>query len=59
MALVLDVPRQADVTALSYCQLLVLEGRDFKALLRHSPAIKHQIDPAAAARAEINEGVAE
>jgi len=59
MALVLDVPRQADVTALSYCQLLVLEARDFNALLRHSPAIKHQIDQAAAARAEINEGVAE
>jgi len=59
MALVLDVPRQADVTALSYCQLLVLEGRDFNALLRHSPAIKHQIDQAAASRAEINEGVAE
>jgi Na+:H+ antiporter len=59
MALVLDVPRQANVTALSYCQLLVLESRDFHALLRHSPGIKHQIDQAASARAQMNEAVRE
>ena len=55
MALVLDQPRQADVIALSYCQLLVLERRDFQALVRSHRAIRTQIDRAVADRARMNE----
>jgi CPA1 family monovalent cation:H+ antiporter len=58
MALVLHVPRQADVTAVSYCQLLVLERRDLRTLFRRHPAIKQQIDRVALARARMNEAAA-
>ena len=58
MALVLHVPRQATVTALTYCQLLVLGGRDLRALLRQNPTIKRQIDETASARARMNEEAA-
>jgi monovalent cation:H+ antiporter, CPA1 family len=54
MALLHDQVRQADVNALSYCHLLVLDRADFDALLRHSPAIRQQIDRAAAERDSIN-----
>jgi CPA1 family monovalent cation:H+ antiporter len=54
MALLRDQTRQADVNALSYCQLLVLDRKDFDALLRHSPAIRQLIDRAAAERDSIN-----
>lgn len=55
MALVLDQPRGADVTARSYCQLLVLERRDFQALVRTHKAIRVQIDRAVADRARMND----
>jgi len=55
MALVLDQPRQADVIALSYCQLLVLERRDFQGLVRSHRAIRTQIERAVADRARMNE----
>ncbi len=55
MALVLDQPRQADVVALSYCQLLVLERRDFQGLVRSHRAIRTQIERAVADRARMNE----
>ena len=55
MALVLDQPRQADVTARSYCQLLVLEARDFQALIRGHRDIREQIDRAVADRTRMNE----
>lgn len=55
MALVLNQPRQADVTALSYCLLLVLEGRDFQILLRSNRQIRELIDREAAARSRMNE----
>jgi CRP-like cAMP-binding protein len=58
MALVLHVRRQANVTALTYCQLLVLGGRDLRALLRHNPRIKRHIDETASARARLNEQAA-
>jgi monovalent cation:H+ antiporter, CPA1 family len=54
MALLRDQARRADVNALSYCQLLVLDRVDFYALLRHSAAIRQQIDRAAAERDSIN-----
>jgi len=55
MALLLDQPRRADVTALSYCHLLVLERDAFQTLLRGSKAIKAHIDRVAAARSKMNE----
>jgi CPA1 family monovalent cation:H+ antiporter len=54
MALVHDQPRQANVNALSYCQLLVLDRKDFAALLRASRAIRERIGRAADERDLIN-----
>jgi len=55
MALVLHQPRGADVVALTYCQLLVLERSDFDALLRSSRAIRAQIATEVKARVELNQ----
>jgi Na+:H+ antiporter len=57
MALLLAQPRQADVMAISYCLLLVLEDDDFQALLKGSKDIRARIDAAAAARKKMNEAV--
>jgi CPA1 family monovalent cation:H+ antiporter len=57
MALLLAQPRQADVTAVSYCLLLILEGEDFQALLKGSKGIRSRIDAAASARQKMNEAV--
>jgi CPA1 family monovalent cation:H+ antiporter len=57
MALVLDQPRQADVTARSYCLLLVLQGDDFQALLRGHKDIQAIIDREADVRRKMNEQV--
>lgn len=57
MALVSHQPRGADVTARMYCQLLVLERRDFQALVRGNKAIREDITKAAAERREMNENV--
>src|SRR5262249_8103748 len=57
MALLLAQPRQADVTALSYCLLLTLEDEDFQALLKGSKGIRSRIDAAASARQKMNEAV--
>jgi monovalent cation:H+ antiporter, CPA1 family len=50
MALLSGQPRQADVTALSYCQLLVLHDHDLQYLMRSHPNIKERIDSVAGAR---------
>jgi CPA1 family monovalent cation:H+ antiporter len=52
---VFDQPRQADVNALAYCQLLVLPRRDFQALLRSTRDLRAQIDRAATDRSRMNE----
>jgi CPA1 family monovalent cation:H+ antiporter len=57
MALVSHRPRGADVTARMYCQLLVLERRDFQALVRGNKAIREQITKAADERREMNANV--
>jgi CPA1 family monovalent cation:H+ antiporter len=54
MALVWDLPRQADVTASSYCQLLVLQDDDFQALLRGHRDMRTIIDREASARRAMN-----
>lgn len=58
MALVRNQKRQADVTALSYCHLLILERHDFQTVLRSSPAIRERIDKAADERFRMNEQAA-
>jgi CPA1 family monovalent cation:H+ antiporter len=54
MAIVLNQPRQADVTARTYCLLLILERRDFQGLLRQNAMIRERIDREVASRAEMN-----
>jgi monovalent cation:H+ antiporter, CPA1 family len=50
MALLSGQPRQADVIAQSYCQLLVLHNHDLEYLMRSHPNIKERIDSVAGAR---------
>jgi CRP-like cAMP-binding protein len=46
--------RQADVTALSYCQLLILREEDLRTLFATEPAIREQIRRVAQDRQEMN-----
>ncbi|MQP67651.1 cyclic nucleotide-binding domain-containing protein [Niveispirillum sp. SYP-B3756] len=50
IALVMDQPRNADVTASAYCQLLLLDKRDFNRLYNKDPVLKGHIDEAIARR---------
>ncbi|MGH6887556.1 MAG: cyclic nucleotide-binding domain-containing protein, partial [Geminicoccales bacterium] len=54
LALLNDRRRRADVTALGYCQLLVLSGDDFKSLLAMDPAIREAINRVATDRMKMN-----
>ncbi|WP_436643848.1 cation:proton antiporter domain-containing protein [Microbaculum sp. FT89] len=54
MALIMNQPRQADVVALGYCQLLVLEESAFRRLLDTNPAIKAHMDTVAHKRQRMN-----
>jgi monovalent cation:H+ antiporter, CPA1 family len=54
MALLSGERRQADVQALTYCQLLVLHARDFRRLLASSRRIRARIDRVAEARRREN-----
>lgn len=57
MALLWRRPRQADVVALTYCQLLVLREADFARFMAANPAARAAIHKVAAARHEQNVGV--
>jgi CPA1 family monovalent cation:H+ antiporter len=50
IALVRDAPRNADVTALSYCQMLMLSAREFRTLMEAQPDLKSTIDRVVAER---------
>ena len=50
LALLTKKPRTADVAALSYCHLMVLDGRDLRRLLRTDAALKQAIEATAEAR---------
>jgi CPA1 family monovalent cation:H+ antiporter len=50
MALVHDAPRNADVTALGYCQILRLSAREFRHLTESQPDLKETIERVAAER---------
>jgi monovalent cation:H+ antiporter, CPA1 family len=54
LALLNDRRRGADVTALGYCQLLVLSGDAFKSLLAMDPAIREAINRVGAERLKMN-----
>ena len=49
--------RQADVTALSYCQLLILHHDDFRTLFSTEPGIQEKIREVARNRKEANQGI--
>ena len=50
MALLTRQKRNADVVAVSYCELLVLRKQDLDALSARHPALRAQIEAHAAAR---------
>ncbi|WP_029006734.1 cation:proton antiporter [Azospirillum halopraeferens] len=50
MALLARQPRNADVRALGYCQLLVLDEKDFRRTVRSDPHLRAHIEAVAAAR---------
>ncbi|WP_432470996.1 cation:proton antiporter [Amphritea sp. HPY] len=43
LALLTRAPRNADVIAMAYCQLLVLQSQDFQRLLAANPSLQEQI----------------
>jgi CPA1 family monovalent cation:H+ antiporter len=55
MALLSRRRRQADVVALGYCRVLVLNATDFRRFLRDFPRAKEEIDRIAEDRARQNE----
>ena len=58
MALLHRQPRIADVVARGYCNLLVLERRDFQRLLSSSRELRREIEKIAEARKETADGQA-
>ena len=55
MALLSGRPRQADVVALGYCQVLALSAADFRRFLGNYPRARAEIDRVAKERARANE----
>ena len=50
IALLKDTPRMADITALGYCQVLVLYVKEFRTLLNDNPDIRERITQVAEER---------
>lgn len=50
LAILTGEPRNADVTAIAYCQLLVLDAGDFRAMLDREPGIRAEVERVAAVR---------
>ncbi|WP_208948256.1 cation:proton antiporter domain-containing protein [Segnochrobactrum spirostomi] len=55
LALITGGRRSADVTAISYCNLLILEGEDFQALLARNPDMNTKVQSVAAQRLAQNQ----
>jgi len=56
MALLSGRPRQADITALTYCRLLVLRKTDFERFMATNPEARAAINRIAQARHSMNQG---
>jgi monovalent cation:H+ antiporter, CPA1 family len=54
MALLSGLPRQADITALTYCRLLVLRKADFEHFMTANPEAREAINRVAASRQSMN-----
>jgi len=54
MALLSRARRSADVTAIDYCQLLVLPERDFRMFVSKHPGLRAELDRLAAQRRTMN-----
>jgi CPA2 family monovalent cation:H+ antiporter-2 len=54
MALLRGTRRSADVTAIDYCQLLLISARDFRLFVRRNPALMAELDRLAEERSEMN-----
>src|SRR5262249_23297349 len=55
MALLSGRPRQADITALTYCRLLVLRKADFEQFMTANPGARDAINRIAASRQLMNQ----
>jgi CPA1 family monovalent cation:H+ antiporter len=55
MALLSGRPRQADITALTYCRLLVLRKADFEQFMTANPEAREAINRIAASRQSMNQ----
>jgi len=53
LALLTQAPRNADVIAMAYCQLLVLQSQDFQQLLAENPSLQEQINRVARDRLDV------
>ncbi|GGK78264.1 cation:proton antiporter domain-containing protein [Amphritea balenae] len=53
LALLTQAPRNADVIAMAYCQLLVLQSQDFQQLLAENPSLQEQINRIARDRLDV------
>ena len=54
MALITGERRSADVTAIDYCDLLVLDQRDFRQFVNKHPQLRAKLDEFVARRSEMN-----
>jgi monovalent cation:H+ antiporter, CPA1 family len=54
LALLTGRVRQADIVALSYCQLLVLRKTEFDRFLKENPSVRDEINRVAEARLAAN-----
>ena len=54
MGLLSEAPRNADVTAIDYCQLLTLDRKDFQSFVMRHPELKEKINAIASTREAMN-----
>ena len=59
MAVLTGGRRSADVTAIDYCQFLVMSARDFRTFAHRNPALLAEIDQLAHERSEMNRRLSE
>ena len=57
VALLMNTPRNADIVATEYCELLMLRKRDLDKLMAQQPALKAEIEARAKARSAIGWGI--